>query len=169
MLFVRADLEEREWKWAGLQYEATEIDLMRANELWKRAERFQRVRRKNKTKLNLAGGPVAIYPVVNSMVSQTVFALQWVNPWSEAHCWLKCMNGGKGWSWGAIMRDRCRKRALRVFCSVANCSVWLVYPRGYSWRSLQPSERLLLIFVHLLQPRISSPLISTFSGCFPKQ
>lgn len=105
---------------------------MRANELWNRAEDFKEFKGKKKTKQNIAGGLMAIYPVVNSKVSQTFFTLQWMNPWSEVYHWLKCMNGGKRWSWGAIMRDRCRKRALRVFCSVANCSVWLVYPRGYS-------------------------------------
>lgn len=36
-----------------------------------------------KTKQNIAGGLMAIYPVVNSKVSQTFFTLQWMNPWSE--------------------------------------------------------------------------------------
>ena len=107
------------------------------------------------------------FPVVNSMVSQAGIALRWMSPWAEVYCWLKCMNGAKGWSW-VIRRDRCRKRALS-FCRVANCSVWWVYPGGGSWRSLQPLERTLLIFVPLLQPRIASPLTSTSSGCFPKQ
>lgn len=73
------------------------------------------------------------FPVVNSMVSQAGIALRWMSPWAEVYCWLKCMNGAKGWSW-VIRRDRCRKRAL------------ILLQGGKSQRVMGLSRRRLLAF-----------------------
>ena len=89
--------------------------------------------KEKKEKKNFAGGLIAIYPVVNSMVSQDGIALRWMSPWAEVYCWLKCMNGAKGWSW-VIRRDRCRKRAL------------ILLQGGKSQRVMGLSRRMLLAF-----------------------
>lgn len=166
---------EIEWRWSDLQ-EATEIDWKRSNEVWTRApkpgmengERFQRCcRRKKKKKAHCCGLRVPWSNLVHGGSNCYYFTLYEFVTWdlllAEMYEWCKRV-GLRSYNERQMYRESTESS---LQCGKLQHVIGLLI--GYSWSSLQPSQRILLFSDHLFQLRKSSPLPSRFSGCFLKQ